>query len=138
MNIPANISKSFFESNIEELLKDLPKKNVFLGTTIIQKNKVLSENVLYFLPVKDLELPDPKIIMSDLKIDEGYRIKLNSNKLAKNVFLNIEKITGFFSDNYFDLLPGEEVAVDFFCKEELDDFNNNLKIKTVWDTYYSR
>ena len=135
VNIAANSSKSFYESTVEELVKNVSKKGIFFRVSLIQDDIVFSENVLYFLPTKDLDLPEPNITTSITKYDEGYRIKLISNKLVKNVFLYFEEIDGFFSDNYFDLLPGEDVKIDFLCKKDWENISNYLKLKTIRDTY---
>jgi beta-mannosidase len=135
VTIAANSSKIFYESISQELLTNVSKKSVFLWTTLVENDNILSENILYFLPVKELDLPPTNITTSVTKIEKGCRIKLTSNKLAKNVFLHIDEIDGFFSDNYFDLLPGVDAEIDFTCEEEINNISDNLKIVTIRDTY---
>ena len=56
--------------------------------------------------------------------------------LAKNVWLSYEgHQDGFFSDNYFDLFPGEEVTVRLTNADEVDDLEGKLFIRTLADTY---
>ena len=40
-----------------------------------------------------------------------------------------------FSDNYFDLLPGEKVIVSFKTKEKTDNFGEKLKLFSLTDSY---
>ncbi len=52
------------------------------------------------------------------------------------MFLAFTSAKGFFSDNYFDLLPGETIKVVF--RPDDDSFkveNDTLKILTIRDTY---
>ncbi len=65
-----------------------------------------------------------------MKIENGYQINLKTNKLAKNVFLSINA-DGFFSDNYFDMLPGEEKTIEFSSHDEINEFESKLKILSL-------
>jgi beta-mannosidase len=60
---------------------------------------------------------------------------LISTKYAKDVYLSLENIEGFFSDNYFDLLPGTEKKIIFQTKRQIDDFSGRLKIMSLVDSY---
>jgi beta-mannosidase len=68
------------------------------------------------------------------KSPEGYLIMLSSNQLAKNVYL-VSGQKGSFSDNFFDLLPGEMRTVTFKTKDNSTGFERNLKILTLAGTY---
>jgi beta-mannosidase len=59
---------------------------------------------------------------------------LSSNQLAKNVYLTSGQ-KGSFSDNFFDLLPGETRSVTFSTKDKSSGFEDNLKIMTLADIY---
>ena len=43
-------------------------------------------------------------------VSGGYLILLETDKLAKNIFIGTEA-EGFFDNNYFDLLPGTRKAL---------------------------
>ncbi|HEX9975073.1 MAG TPA: glycoside hydrolase family 2 protein, partial [bacterium] len=135
LNFDANSSHSFFEANIDELLNRMDRKRIVFHAKLFEQDQLLSENVLYFLPVKDLDLPAAKIKIDVAEISDGYSIKLFSDHLAKNVYLSIDEIDGIFSDNYFDLLPDRSVKVKFSCDKKVADFQYKLKIMTIRDTY---
>jgi beta-mannosidase len=133
--IPANSSKSYYQESLSELLKGIPAKQVLLKTVLLLNEKVLSNNILYFEPVKNLNLPTPKITKTITPIAGGYRILLSTDQLARNVYLEIDEADGFFSDNFFDLLPGEIVAIEFQCEADIPDLVNKLKISTIQGSY---
>jgi beta-mannosidase len=88
--------------------------------------------------VKDLKLPkDPEIKATITPTGKGQvELKLSTNKLAKNVYLSFAGTQGFFSDNYFDLLPGNEVSITFTASGAAQALNaETLRIRTVADTY---
>ncbi|MCB0599453.1 MAG: hypothetical protein KDD28_35620, partial [Phaeodactylibacter sp.] len=64
-------------------------------------------------------------------------LRLKAEKLAKNVFLQFEESEGFFSDNYFDLQPGEEKTLTFQEDKtgELPLTVEALRMISLVDTY---
>jgi len=48
----------------------------------------------------------PEFTMSVTVVVGGFNKSLNSEVLAKNIYLRIADEEGFTNDNYFDLLPG--------------------------------
>ncbi len=135
VTIAANSSQSYVQVSKSEMLKGKSANTVLLNVALFQNEKLLSQNRLYFAPVEKLELPAPKIEKSITPIAGGYRIRLTSDQLAKNVYLSCDEVDGFFSDNFFDLLPGESVEVQFSCDKKVGDFQSKLKIMTIRDTY---
>jgi hypothetical protein len=76
-------------------------------------------------PEKYLILPDSEI--KAVKTDQG--ITLTSAKFVKGVELYLDGTTGaVFSDNYFNLIPGESKAIKILVKPE---GSKTLKIKGV-------
>ncbi|MGF1556141.1 beta-mannosidase [Paucihalobacter sp.] len=87
-----------------------------------QEGKVVLEayfndtsSLFYFSKPKDLILPQAKLNYQITKVIDGFQIEFTSEVLQKNVFL-FSNYEGFFSDNYFDLLPGKSIVVKFETK----------------------
>lgn len=94
---------------VYQLDEQFDERRVFLQ---VQYGK-MSRNY-YFVYPKDLNLPETTIERSVTKEGDYYLITLKSNKLAKDVRLSEQSgILGHFSDNYFDLRPGESKTVVF-------------------------
>jgi len=58
---------------------------------------------------------------------------LTIDKLAKNVFLSLKTGDGFFTDNYFDMLPEEIKIVLLASEQKIDDPQNQIVIRTFGD-----
>jgi len=119
----------------KEKFNELNLNRVVLKATLSESGTAISENLYYFCQPKNLELTDPGIIRRIIPVNEGYRIILIAKSLAKNVYLSFDNYTGFFTDNYFDLLPGKEVTVEFLTKDGIGDPEGELKIISLVDTY---
>lgn len=108
---------------IHELhLEDIDKRNAVLVSSF---NNTTS--TYYLAKPKDLKLQQAEINQEITKTSSGFKIKLSSSTLQKDVFL-FTKVKGHFSDNFFDLLPNETVEIEF--KTEAATLND-LKIKTL-------
>jgi beta-mannosidase len=130
VDIKANSSHIYFKDEIKNMAKDVSNKNCLFSVSINEGEKVLSDNILYFLPVKDLDLPKATI-KKNIKLKNGeFEVELTTDKLAKNLFLNVENGDGFFSDNYFDMLPRQTITVHFKPSGDMDEktFEKNFTI----------
>jgi beta-mannosidase len=125
-----NSSKEFFNSDVSGIVPAAALKTSLLYTEVREGDNILNSNILYFLPPKDLSLPKASVI-SDIKEDNGvFTLQLSSSKLVKNLYMSLENGDGFFSDNYFDILPGGSVTVTFTPSQNMDlkSFTQNLKM----------
>lgn len=137
--VPVSIKANTSENYLTLAAKELANKNSFseclVAARIKKGSELISENILYFVPQKELKLPDVNIKVSMVKNDEGYNLELISNALAKNVFLSTPGIETTFSDNYFDLLPNVSKKVSFKTEAEVGDFISKIRYKTLKDSF---
>jgi beta-mannosidase len=127
-----NIEKTASSIYEKIKIKGISKKDHLMAASLKHGDSIIAQNLFYFLPTKLLDLHSINISKDIVPTSSGFQINLLSNKLAKNVFLFIDE-DGFFSDNYFDLLPGEEKSIVFKTQNQVIDFSKKLKIKTLND-----
>ncbi|MCX6309155.1 MAG: glycoside hydrolase family 2 protein [Bacteroidia bacterium] len=108
--------------------------NTYLSFSLKTKKEVLAKKIYFFTQPKNLKLPTPNIVSKVVKQGTNWQIKLKTTTLAKNLFLNFAGIEGFFSDNYFDLLPGKERTLQFTPKNK--SLNpTKLELMSLADSY---
>ncbi|MBO0992214.1 glycoside hydrolase family 2 protein [Bacillus sp. SD088] len=73
----------------------------------------------YFQRMKEIDLAEPTITIEEVNGSNGPEFILNTDYLAKNVWLDAQE-EGIFSDNYFDLIPGIPKKVNFFAHSDQD------------------
>jgi beta-mannosidase len=68
--------------------------------------------------------------------DGTFTVKVTAAKLARDVYLT-DGADGFFTDNYFDLLPGETATVSFkpSAPTTVQSIRSSLRATTIADTY---
>ena len=115
IQMPDNSALTVLELPITEMCDSLTAKKVFLQVDLYVEGQRIFRNPVYLVNAKHLELPQRvQIEKRVLPSDDGYLIRLSANQLVKNVFLDFgDEVEGFFTDNYFDLLPGEMVHLVF-------------------------
>lgn len=104
--VPANASVVFHK----EVYKDLatqPTRTLLLMTLKDQQSRVLSEEIYYFNYPKDLELPEAKVSCKVKTLDGKCEVTLSAKQLARDIFVEIPVQGAKFTDNFFDLLPGQ-------------------------------
>ncbi|MEM5566459.1 glycoside hydrolase family 2 protein [Psychroserpens sp. AS72] len=108
---------------------DINKLNINKEEVVVVSKFSNHTSYFYLAKPKDLKLKKAPIEQTITKTANGFKIKLKSTTLQKNVFLYTMK-KGHFSDNYFDLIPNETIEIEFKTEANtLDD----LKIKTLND-----
>ncbi|RMA66108.1 beta-mannosidase [Ulvibacter antarcticus] len=106
---------SFYDKNeivFEVFLKDL---NFDRNASYAEIHFGDLKEVYFFGKPKDLKLPIQDISMDVVKTSYGFLISLTSETLQKDVFLFSES-RGDFSDNFFDLLPGEAKEIELYTE----------------------
>ena len=126
-------------SSIKELkfsLQGFDKSTSFIKAALISNNKIIANSNYFLAPFKFLNLKKPEIEFEINRNRNEYELTFESNSLAIDVFLSLEKECSF-SDNYFDLIPGEKKHIFLKIDEEIDKkyLYKNLKIVTLADTY---
>ena len=86
-----------------------------------------TQGVHYFAKPKDLALGEEGFDMKTNVVSQGLEISLKATTLQKNVFL-YTNTPGHFTDNFFDLLPGQEKKIIFLTK---DPQSTILQFKTL-------
>ena len=135
--IPALSSKSYVNVPVDTLLTGKDPKSVFVSAELLVDGKPVAHNEHFFQPFKNLLLPRPEISAEVVRTQAGFRITLSSDKLARDVYLSAPNYAGAFADNYFDLIPGRKVEVEFRPRgtATVADFRKHLRILSMADAF---
>lgn len=111
--LKANRAEVVFTADAASLLNGLLPEQALLHVRVLDGAGTLAENILYFMPVKDLALPEPMIDVQVKPVGKTVAVSVTSPVLVKNLCLGFEEHDGVFSDNFFDLLPGQARIITF-------------------------
>jgi len=133
---PANASKIQFSADIERLLNGKQRNEVVVNARFIESGKTEAISSNYFLTrYKNIDFPKAIITKRTTVADGGFDVTAESNVFARGVFFSINGIDNFFSDNYFDLLPGEPVTIHVTSSLSKAEFDRQLQSISISDAY---
>ena len=110
--LPANTSKLFYQEPVEQALAGRDSATTFMHMVVkSKKGEVLSDEIYYFAHPKDQLLPKTPL-QWQVKQKKGYcEVTVKADKLARDIFIEVLVQGVRFSDNFFDLLPGQKKKV---------------------------
>jgi beta-mannosidase len=123
----------FFTIPTIELIKGLKKEELVLSTVITRNGLIISDNLLYFDHCKFLKFQNPDIKTEIVRNGSDFEILLSASSLTKSVYLSLPNGDDSFSDNFFDLLPGEKAKIKLKTKLSLEELKSNLCVRSLID-----
>ena len=124
MDINANSSTRVFSVKKDKVLNGLNAKNVMLRTSIDVDGAIVSTNDYFFEKTKLLNMDEQNFNVNVEKADVGYSIYIESKSFLNRFYALCLNDSGVFSDNYFNMLPGEKRKIQFIPSEK---FNGSSK-----------
>jgi len=110
VRLPANGSRRVATLKYADLGLSRPEREL-VHVRLVDGREILSENTHYFSPAKYIQWPAPRFRL-DVKADRnGMRIDIGSSVAARAVCLAADRWEGRFSDNFFDLAPGQSRTI---------------------------
>jgi len=111
--------------------------NIALWADLTVAGEPLSSTVLNFVRPKDLNLVAPDFKVAATKSGDAYRITLSSSHPALQTWLDLTGIDVEYSDNFFDLRPGQPVTILIrpSVKTSLAQIQKALRVRSLYDTY---
>jgi len=135
ISVPANTSKSQYTVSLPEILKGKERNEVVVTVRYTDEKQKVYTNNYYLSRYKDIDFPKATIKTSSVQAEGGFHVTVESDVVARGVFLSIDGIDNFFSDNYFDLLPGEPVTIHVATSLDKASFDKQLKTESIADAY---
>lgn len=133
----ANVSIPVWEGNVTEWVTPEQQKWTYLLLTLRdRKGQKIVEEPYFFAKPKELELPLANVSVRSQMRDGTCEVVLTSDSLAKDLFLEIPVQGARFSDNFFDLLPGEVRKIEITSPEFRKGGKLNLRVRQLRETYY--
>jgi len=112
INIQPNQSAVYYCDSRSNLIKRHDPGSAFIYFELIPTGSPVATNILFFKKNRELSFPVVSVKAVVTGEADQYTVKLSSDTLARYLYLSAD-VEGFFSDNYFDLLPDIPVTVTF-------------------------
>lgn len=127
-------SRKIFASDIRPILGDYTRGQVIFTTEFTTGDAEPYTNIAYACRQKYMDYAKPRFSVKVEPADDGFDVIVGTDVFARGVFLSIDGIENFFSDNYFDILPGCERKIRVNTSISRDEFVKQLKINSIGST----
>lgn len=128
-------SQIVFQQCFRSLVEGADLSNLVCVVSFTDNNNESYRNIVHFVPEKELVLKNPEIEITIKIHNNNLHITLQAKRMAKGVMVNIPNTNGHFSDNYFDLLPGEQKTTIFIPSENAIHENVKVNVISLLDSY---
>ncbi len=129
----ANKSQRILVENLADWA--LQPENSFLKMTLAENGREKVVDTHYFVKTKNLQLPEVEVACSQRVCNGECEVRVSSPVLVKNLFVECPIQGVRYSDNFFDLLPGEERVIRITSPEIKRGEKLNLKLNHIRATY---
>jgi beta-mannosidase len=139
VEIPAQSSAVYVSLNEKDVLGSASPDRTFMVFDLIVGGQMVSRNEVFFDHMRNLQLPLKPAIQSSIAGSGGdYTLTLRSPVLARDVSLSFGDLEVTPSDNYFDLLPGEEMTIRVKSGATLVELQRAFRATTLTDAFFDQ
>lgn len=136
VNLPGNTSLCVYSEKTASVASPERRKHAVLQLILKDRSgKETAEKIYFFSRTKELELPQTSVVCKVKQYDGYCDVTLSSPKLAKDVFIEIPLQGARFSDNFFDLLPGQTKKVRISSRLLKKEERADITIKHIRGIY---
>lgn len=134
VTLPANGSALLCSIDLKDLPLNYSENKVFLTATLLEGTREIDQEFAYFAKPKDLKLPDPGIKTRISDKGDHFVIEITTQKLCKNLMLISDNSDVLFSDNFFDMQPGETRLITCPANMRWEDFEKGFRVLHLAET----
>lgn len=127
-------STKVFGERVADLIQGRNRGDVIFHTTFSTPEKEY-DNVAFSTKQKHMNYSAPDYKLDVVKNGDGYDLTIGSDVFARGVFLSLDGIDNFFSDNYFNIMPGKSRTIHVTTPLSEKDFRNQLKLISMGDVH---
>lgn len=128
-------SRNVLSADIRPILGDYSRGQVIFTASFTTPDAEPYSNIAYACRQKYMEYPRPEFKVKVEDADDGFDVTVGSDTFARGVFLSIDGIDNFFSDNYFDILPASERKIHVKTAVPYDEFVKQLKVNSIGNVF---
>lgn len=100
-----------FDLNVPFICSEYDKKRTGIAVRLYENSALIQQKTVLFCRENELHLPKAELKTVFEETADGLKVTVSSEKYARLVKVESSKSTLPFSDNFFDLLPGQKKTV---------------------------
>lgn len=134
VTLPANGASLLCSIDLKELPLNYQENKVFLTATLMEGSRVIDREFACFVKPKDLRLPEPGLKSRISDKGDHFVIEISTQNFCKNLMLISDNTDVNFSDNFFDMQPGETRLITCPATMRWEDFEKGFRMLHLGQT----
>lgn len=132
VSVPSNSSKMIYQAPVKDILKGADAADAYVRFVYTDSEGNEHSNLRFFCNQKDVRFLDPDIKAIIKEVGDYKEVTLISNVFARAVYVSVKDSELLhFSDNFFDLHPGEAYTIKVKTDLPAEELKNRLLYNTV-------
>lgn len=132
VTVPANASTVVLETSAGKLYDGIPLNEACVVATLSdRKGATITDNIFYGVYSNRIDYPLTEVETRLEPAEGGFLLTLASDGFTRGVALEVEDLQTSFSENYFDLLPGEPFQVRIATSLPQAELEKQLHVTTL-------
>jgi beta-mannosidase len=108
---------------------------VFVVAELTEAGKQISRNLIYLAPTKLVQLKPAHLNVELSGAAGSYTLRVSSPVLARSVYASFGELDAKYTENYFDLLPGESVEIGVSSAATLEELKAKMQVNSLVDAF---
>jgi len=135
IEIPAISSRSAYNLQRDTLIGFHDPSALVLQCELQKHGTPITKNNFFFVKPKELKLDEPIFEHKYEIIEERHFIIIDACSFIYRLHIYCLNSNGVFSDNYFEMLPGETLKIEFKPTENYNIYDHTLlfELKSIYD-----
>ncbi|MFL2983662.1 MAG: glycoside hydrolase family 2 protein [Candidatus Neomarinimicrobiota bacterium] len=125
-------SNIFYRIERDRLINGHSPSQLYLKAELCVNRCLVSENGLFFVRPKELELEVPDFHHTIEKNNGKFYIAIIANSFLCQLHFRLRNVRGSFSDNFFNMLPKEKVIIEFAPLDDSSVHQPEFEIETLY------
>jgi beta-mannosidase len=126
VKIPSNSANLLTSIELNKIPALQHKTDALLYVSLVKNERIVDDDIFYLDAPKNLKLPHPDLTIHINQKPGKYDLEITSKNLCKNLMLISQDNAYSFSDNFFDVLPGQTKVVTVKSDLSYDEFEKRL------------
>jgi len=135
VNLEPQEKQEFVLTELQAVAQKYPASEVCLRYRIETGEGIAYQHVTYLVPIKKLELEAPDVRWEVRTGSNTVELLVSSDTLVKNLYVWLPEEEGHFSDNFFDLFPGEPRQITLTGVEPDQCTPDRLRWTSIYESY---
>ena len=135
-NVKPNSSAKVFSVSKSKFLGSLNLNEIILRSSIVIHKREISHSDYLFAKPKELNLPKQNFKHNYQRHEDTHTIIIEAMSFLYRFYVHCANDTGVFSKNYFNMIPGDVVELQYLPSKKFIEYHSNQELQFEYNSVF--